>query len=109
MANKVKNPFKDYIDKLPAPLRNRYFLILVAFFLWMIFIDRHNVLVQWRLQSTLNQLQVDKAYYQEKINEAMQTRYDLQRNREKFAREKYYMKRNNEDVFIIDKDAGQEK
>ncbi len=103
MAKKSKNPFQEYIDKLPAPLKNRYFLLLVAFFAWMIFIDKHNFLVQWRLQSTLNQLEVDKTYYEDKIKEAIQTRYDLQINKEKFARERYFMKRGNEDVFIIDK------
>ena len=102
MAKKIKNPFQEYLDKLPAPLKNRYFLWLVVFFAWMIFIDKHNILVQWRLQSTLNKLEMDKAYYEEKIQEAIQTRYDLQINKEKFAREKYFMKRNNEDVFIID-------
>ena len=106
---KPKNPFQDIINNLPAPLKNRYFLVLGLFFFWMIFFDKHNVLVQWRLQKTLNTLEDDKAYYNEKVKEAEQMRYDLKVNREKFAREKYFMKRNNEDVFIIIKDKNKKE
>ena len=100
---KPKNPFQDYIDRLPAPLKNKYFVSLVLFFAWMVFFDRHNIIVQWRLQNTLEKLKEDRAYYEEKLEEAKQTRYDLEINREKFARERYFMKRSDEDVYIIDK------
>ena len=100
---KSKNPFQEYIDRLPAPLKNKYFISLVLFFAWMVFFDRHNIIVQWRLQNTLEKLKEDRAYYEEKLEEAKQTRYDLEINREKFARERYYMKRSDEDVYIIDK------
>jgi len=69
----------------------------------MVFFDRHNIIVQWRLQNTLEKLKDDRAYYEEKLEEAKQTRYDLEINREKFARERYFMKRADEDVYIIDK------
>lgn len=102
--SKNKNPFQEYLDKLPAPLKNKYFVGLVIFFAWMVFIDKHNILVQWQLQRTLKKLEQDKVYYDEKIQEAIRMRNDLQVNQEKFAREQYFMKRSNEDVFIIDKE-----
>ncbi len=105
---KPKNPFQEYIDKLPAPLKNRYFISLGLFFAWMIFFDKHNVIDQWRLLNTLEKLKEDKAYYEEKLEEAKQTRYDLEINKEKFARERYFMKRADEDVFIIDKNKEEE-
>ncbi len=87
--------------QLPEPLRNRYFLALTLFFGWMIFFDRHDVLTQWRLQRSLSRLEADRAYFAEKIEEAQKEQADLERNREKFARERYYMKKSNEDVFVI--------
>jgi cell division protein FtsB len=67
----------------------------------MIFLDRHDLVTQWRLQKTVDKLEEDKAFYSEKIEEAEQERLDLDINDEKFAREQYYMKKSDEDVFII--------
>lgn len=97
----AKNSFQAIKDQVPAPLRNRYFLVLALFFAWMIFFDRHDIITQWRLQRTVNKLEADKEFYSEKIEEAEQERLDLDINDEKFAREQYYMKKSDEDVFII--------
>ena len=95
------NPFKPFIKKIPAPLRNSYFLVLVLFFGWLVFFDRHDILTQWRLQQTLHKLEEDKVYYEEKIKEVKKDKEDIENDKEKFAREHYYMKKDNEDVFII--------
>ena len=95
------NPFKPIINLIPAPFRNRYFLVTVLFFAWLTFIDKHDILTQWKLQQTLNNLENDKKYYQEKIEEALQDKKDIENDKEKFAREHYFMKKNGEDVFII--------
>lgn len=99
MAN---NSFQAIRDMVPAPLRNRYFLAIAVFFAWMIFLDKHDILTQWRLQRTVDKLQEDKAFYTREIEEAEQERLDLDINDEKFARERYYMKKSDEDVFIIE-------
>lgn len=99
MAN---NSFQAIKDMVPAPLRNRYFLAIAIFFAWMIFLDKHDILTQWRLQRTVDKLQEDKAFYTREIEEAEQERLDLDINDEKFARERYYMKKSDEDVFIIE-------
>lgn len=95
------NPFKPFLKKIPTPLRNKYFLVLVVFFGWLIFFDTHDVLTQWRLQQSLHKLEQDKIYYEEKIEEVKKDKRDIENNKEKFAREHYYMKKSNEDVFII--------
>lgn len=95
------NPIQAILEQLPAPLRNKYFVVLIFFFGWMIFFDKHDLLTQWRLQRSVNKLQEDIDYYNVKIEEAKQERYDLEINKEKFARERYYMKKTDEDVFII--------
>ncbi|MCB0548333.1 MAG: hypothetical protein KDD19_12190 [Phaeodactylibacter sp.] len=98
----TRNPLQPLLDQIPKPLRNKYFLVLAAFFFWMIFFDRHDFLTQWRLQSAVDQMQNEKELYIEKIEQAKQDRLDLEVNKEKFAREQYFMKKSNEDVFIIE-------
>ena len=98
---KGTNPLSAILEQLPAPLRNKYFVVLFSFFGWMIFFDKHDLLTQFRLQRSVDKLQEDIDYYNVKIEEAKQERYDLDINKEKFARERYYMKKKNEDVFII--------
>jgi len=95
------NPFKPIIKQIPAPLRNKYFLVLAIFITWMIFFDKHDMLTQWQLQQTLNKMEEDQAYYDEKIRETWQDKQDIENNKEKFAREHYYLQKDNEDIFII--------
>ncbi len=89
------------MNLLPAPLRNKYFLILVVFFFILVFLDKHDPITQIRLQRTVNRLERDKKFYQQKIEEAEADRAAFEQNKERFAREHYKMKRPDEDVFII--------
>lgn len=97
----INNPLQPLLNSLPAPFRNRYFLALIIFFGLMIFVDKHDILTQWRLQKMVNKMKEDKEYYNKKIEEAEQDRLDMEVNKERMARERYYMKKNNEDVYII--------
>ncbi len=93
--------FQSLMNLLPAPLRNKYFLILVVFFFILVFLDKHDLITQIRLQRTVNRLERDKKFYQQKIEEAEADRANFEQNKERFAREHYKMKRPEEDVFII--------
>jgi cell division protein FtsB len=95
------NPLEQIVELIPVQLRNRYFLVLVLFFAWMIFIDQHDILTQWSLQKTVDQLEEEKDFYTNQIEKAEEQRLQLELDKEKIAREKYYMKRPGEDVFII--------
>ncbi len=97
----IQNPFPKLLKKIPAPFKNRYFVVLIIFMAWMIFFDRHDILTQYKLQQTLTRLEVDKQYYQEKIEQAKADRRDIIQNKEKFAREHYHMQKSDEDVFIF--------
>jgi hypothetical protein len=108
MAKIRNNPFKPLIKKIPAPIRNKYFLVLVFFFVWLIFIDKHNIWTQYQLQQSLTKLKEDKTFYEEKIKEVREAQLDIERNKEKFAREKYFMKKKNEDVFLIIREGEEE-
>ncbi|TXB65587.1 hypothetical protein [Phaeodactylibacter luteus] len=101
---KRPNPLQPLLERLPKPLRNKYFLTLSLFLGWMVFFDNHDLLTQIRLQRTVNRMHEDKAMYEQRIEAAKQDRLDLEVNKEKFAREQYYMKKSGEEVFIIEEE-----
>jgi cell division protein FtsB len=85
-------------------LRNKFLLATTAFVIWMLFFDRNDVFTQMQRRSELNELKQSKAYFEKQIAENRKFSKDLQFNAqaiEKYAREKYLMKRDNEDLFII--------
>lgn len=100
---KSQNPFNGLASSIPAPIRNRYFLVLALFFAWMTFFDRHDLMTQWKLSKSVERLEYRKAYFSNKIVETKENKKEIESNREKFAREKYYMHKKDEDVFIIQK------
>ena len=95
---------KEYWGKVPSFLKNKYALTSILFSFWMLFFDQHDFISQLQLQSELKQYQEDKEYYRKRITETEQDLNELltnEDNLEKFAREKYLMKKDNEDVFVI--------
>ncbi len=110
MAQKKKtDPIADLWNKLPPYLRNRYFLALVAFSFFMVFIDRHDIATQFRLHSTVERLEDDLQRYDDLIDEAEAEKLDMEANRETFAREGYFMQKDDEDVFIIVEEGEEER
>ena len=92
------------IKKLPSVFRNFYFIAFVIFFGWMLLLDSNNLVARYQLRSKLNALEDEKEYYQEKIREVKKDRSELFGDREsieKFAREKYLMKKESEDIYVI--------
>lgn len=90
--------------KVPPLFRNFYFLATVFFLVWMTFIDSNDLITRVKMGSKLRSLQREKEYYREKIVEVEKDRQELMTNKElleKFAREKYLMKKESEDVFVI--------
>ncbi len=85
-------------------LRNKYFLAAMAFVVWMLFFDRNDLMSQYDYRSQVNKLQAEKEFYIRETEQAKNDLEDLSTNDaklEKFAREKYLMKKENEDVFVI--------
>jgi cell division protein FtsB len=90
--------------KIPALLRNKYLLATAAFLSWMLFFDDNDIISQVRLRLKLSEYESKKEYYQEKISEVKKEKEELLTNQaslEKFAREQYMMKKDNEDLFVI--------
>jgi cell division protein DivIC len=92
------------LKKLPKPLRNFYIVTTLCFILWMILLDSNNFIARFQLSSKLNSLENEKEYYEEKIKEVEKDRDELfgdNESLEKFAREKYLMKKESEDIYIV--------
>ncbi|MBG6235518.1 cell division protein FtsB [Pedobacter sp. CAN_A7] len=88
--------------------RNKYFIATAAFVVWMLFFDKNDMLSQYEFRTEVNKLQEEKDFYTEETAKVKKDLNELNTNlktAEKFAREKYYMKKPNEDVFVIIKEA----
>ena len=81
---------------------NKYTISFVFFIVWIGFMDQHNLVTQYKLSSALHEMQDKQDHYEKQIKETRMKREQIENNREKFAREKYYMKKANEEVFIIE-------
>ncbi len=96
--------------KIPAYLRNKFLIAGAAFVVWLAFLDRNNLLSQYQLQSEVNKLESQKEFFRTEIDKTREEQRELlssPEKLEKFAREQYLMKKDNEDLFIIkDETAG---
>ncbi|SFF02827.1 FtsB family cell division protein [Thermoflexibacter ruber] len=96
MISKLKQLFNRF--------NNFYLLFLTVFAVWMLFFDGNNIYEQIQTQKKISQLEQDKMYYKESILSLQKEIKELQANPkqlEKFAREKYKMKKPKEDVYVI--------
>ncbi len=85
-------------------IRNKYFITGLAFLTWMLFFDRNDLMSQYEYRTQLNKLQAEKEFYLKESEKAVKDLNELSTDKtklEKFAREKYLMKKENEDVFVI--------
>jgi cell division protein DivIC len=85
-------------------LRNKYVLTSLLFVLWMLLFDQNNLNERRKNNRDYNQLLKEQEYFQKKIDENRKRIQELKTNNdnlEKFAREQYLMKKDNEDIFII--------
>lgn len=92
------------MKRLPPIFRNFYWVTGICFLVWMLFLDSNDLISRFKLGSKLRTLEKEKQYYQAKIKEVEEDRKELMTNKElleKFAREKYLMKKETEDIFII--------
>ena len=95
---------QDIIKKLPKPLRNKYLILFLLFILWVVFIDDYNLINQSKIKNTVDNLKIQKEFYISEIKSDSTELYKLQNDpaeQERFAREKFLMKKENEDIFII--------
>lgn len=91
--------------KIPALLKNKYVIATLAFLVWITFFDRNDLITQGGYAHQLNTLRNQKVFLEQQIQQTDSDLYELKSNPamlKKFAREKYLMKKSNEDVYLID-------
>jgi cell division protein FtsB len=83
---------------------NKYFLTTLAFVVWLVFFDSNNILNRLKLRDKLNDLKKEKKFYLDEIkHDSILTQKLLSDSVEieRYARERYLMKKDNEDVYLI--------
>ena len=97
--------FKKSLGSLLPLFRNKYSFSFILFLVWVVFFDSNNLIERTFQLMQMHQLEKDKIFYEEKISADRAKLEELESNPanlEKFAREHYLMKKENEDIFIIE-------
>lgn len=82
-------------------------ITVVVFMVWISFFDQNNFFTQYDFVKELESLEKDKAFFIEELTKTRQELNDLTTNPvtlEKFAREKYFMKKDNEEIFVFEQE-----
>ena len=98
----MTNSFKD--KSWFKFLSNKYVWVLLFFSAWMVFLDNYSYFDHRILDKQINELEANKKYYQDEIKKDQRNIKQLKNPEqiEKYAREKYYMKKDSEDIYIIE-------
>jgi cell division protein FtsB len=95
-----------------AFLKNKYFITIVALTVWLLFFDRNNVFSQYERNNEVKKLEAEHEYYRSEIARNKKEGIELQSNPkllEKFGREHYLMKKDNEDIYLLVEDSLEKK
>jgi cell division protein FtsB len=93
------------ISKIWPILKNKYYLTVIILFVWLAFFDGNNFYGIYKLKKNLHHLEQERNFYiQEtaKVNIEKQELFNSQKSLEKFARERYFMKHDDEDIYIFE-------
>ncbi len=85
-------------------LRNKYLIAVLVFLVWLLVFDNNSLIDRVKYLRTMHELEEERQYYLQRIEEDSRRLNELKTDREnleKFAREQYFMKKENEDVFVI--------
>ncbi|AMC10723.1 septum formation initiator [Lutibacter profundi] len=100
--------FKQFKNKpMVKIITNKYVIILSIFIVWMVFLDENSMLNHREFNKEINKLKNEKKYYKTQIKQDRELINKLKNNTEleKFAREEYHMKKENEEIYLIEYDT----
>ena len=103
----MKSKIINLYDKLPNWSKNRYFLSGFAFFIWIFFFDTNSIMIQLHQQKEIKRIQEDQKYYKKQIQQDeaiidIISKDSLTPELEKYLREKLFLSKENEEIFIIE-------
>jgi cell division protein FtsB len=93
-----------WLTHIPPFLKNKYFIAFAVFCLVMLFLDKNDIFTQLERRKELRELQQSKKHFTTQITTEHKELEALKNNPatlEKYAREKYLMKRDNEELFLV--------
>lgn len=96
--------YKDHLQHIIPSLRNKFILTIIVFVVWMLFFDQYNLVSRVNNNRKIAELELQKEYYLAEIDRSKRLLNELKGDNEsleKFAREQYLMKKQDEDIFII--------
>ncbi|WP_333625605.1 septum formation initiator family protein [Sphingobacterium siyangense] len=99
------------MQRLWSLIRNKYLLAALAFLVWMLFFDRNDFATQYNYQKQKANLESERSFYLKENAAIIKTINDIRSNPQevqRIAREKYKMKKDNEDIYVITKVAAKE-
>ena len=94
-------------NRLLKLIKSTYGIIIILFIIWMIFFDSNSFIIHNELNNDINELNDQKSYYEKEIakdNIELQL-IESDSGLEKYAREKLFMKKDNEEIFLIEYDT----
>lgn len=89
---------------IPSIFKNKYVVTASFFIVWLLFFDDTSLMVQRDLSTVEQNLEQRKEFYESQIAEIELAKKTLEADPERYARERFYMKRADEDIFIISQD-----
>lgn len=107
MIERIKDYLEYVLEKVPKPIKNFFVFTAILFLLWMLFLDVDSIPRQWRKYRANKELKEESKFYEEKIKKSKDELQGLKNDPEKLerlAREKYYMHKKTEDVYVIEKE-----
>ncbi|MBI1286397.1 MAG: septum formation initiator family protein [Flavobacteriales bacterium] len=100
----VMKKFRSIVLKIKPYASNKFIVTLAIFLVWMTFFDENNFITLVQNRMKLAELEAEKEHYVNEIKESEEDLKLLQNDKElleKFAREKYLMKKENEEIFVF--------
>lgn len=95
---------KTLLDRIPHQVRNRYGAAVLGLLAWVLVFDRNDAWTTFKNSRELSRMHEQKAWYSSEIERTKEQLHELSSDKdllEKFARERYLMKRDNEDIFVL--------
>lgn len=101
ILNMLRSVNRQDVKYVSALFANEYVFTFVIFMIWLSFFDKNNLITQGQLQNTIDQLVEEKAYYQSELSNLDDRMHAIQAERERYARETFYLHREDEIVYLV--------
>ncbi len=93
------------LEKVPPFFKNKFVFTFLLFVGWMIFFDQYDLINVFKLKHQLQDIEASAEFYENEIKQTQEQIDELQTNPkaiERYAREKYLMKSEDEEIIILE-------